>query len=431
MNGQHPKTCLPLDANPEHQRLRWLHVSIGMVAFVVAVYVAFLFVLRGALSVPFHETLADGRTVPSEKELVPVLGLLGGAGYLLSLAVVVQLLGRSVRADVHSRFWDQLRMSSLTAWQMTWPRLLTAPLVGWVGVGIGIGLVLAEVYRSGGASFSTLSLLAVELLAGAVLLAACELINCLQTGRSATQWRGARAQVGLLLLVLLNWPGNMADISTVRGTFPVSPFSEHDLAERAHYWLAGLLVILAVMVVLGAWRTMAQSLHLRSANGYWLAATLLFPFLLVLHSSLCLQITAYHATLLWPALCAMVYGGMALVSLTVQANPPDARRRALALLRQGRFVQICNLLPLWHFLLPLATAALLLAAVFSQPALVDALSWQNLPLLLQAVLWPLGYLWGYAACMAIATRLRVSPSVAMVAFGVLYLLAETAGSQYV
>ena len=44
---------------------------------------------------------------------------------------------KEFKQDISSNAFDQLRMSSLSAWQMAYSRVLAAPILAWVGFAIG------------------------------------------------------------------------------------------------------------------------------------------------------------------------------------------------------------------------------------------------------------------------------------------------------
>ena len=47
------------------------------------------------------------------------------------------LIERSLKQDIASNTFDQLRMSALSPWQMAYSRILVAPIMSWIAFAIG------------------------------------------------------------------------------------------------------------------------------------------------------------------------------------------------------------------------------------------------------------------------------------------------------
>ena len=100
--------------NAEFQRLLWLNLNWGLVASVILVFG--LFIAMRTDSVRLADYLAG----------------LGSFGLLFAILACMILISRSLKRDISSNMFDQLRMSSLSPWQTAYSRLIAAPVLGWV-----------------------------------------------------------------------------------------------------------------------------------------------------------------------------------------------------------------------------------------------------------------------------------------------------------
>ena len=105
--------------NAEFQRLLWLNLSWGMIAGVAIIYALFAFAKDEYRA--WHNHLAS----------------IGGIGLMLSAIAGFVLVERSLKNDIAANAFDQLRMSALSPWQMTYSRIIAAPTVAWAGFVIG------------------------------------------------------------------------------------------------------------------------------------------------------------------------------------------------------------------------------------------------------------------------------------------------------
>ena len=104
--------------NAEFQRLWWTNVSGGLLLGVLLIYALFIGVKEG----------------DTDSDYLTTIGLIG---MFISGVVAYFLIERSLKQDVESNAFDQLRMSSLSPWQMVYSRILVAPLLAWVGFLVG------------------------------------------------------------------------------------------------------------------------------------------------------------------------------------------------------------------------------------------------------------------------------------------------------
>ena len=178
--------------NAEFQRLLWLNLSWGMIAGVAIIYALFAFAKDDYRA--WHNHLAS----------------IGGIGLMLSAIAGFVLIERSLKNDIAANAFDQLRMSSLSPWQMAYSRIIAAPTVAWTGfvIGwlmVGYGLLLDN-HRSTTAAEAVCLLLLMPFVAWT--FACAVLANALQFGRGNRQYSGAVIQ---LILAFVAWSVFIAD----------------------------------------------------------------------------------------------------------------------------------------------------------------------------------------------------------------------------
>ena len=129
MNPQ-PIKVPKIRINAEHQRLLWLNFSPALIFGVMTLYAFFIF---------WGYNSNNFRANPSQ--FFNYLFIVGNIAYIISNFVLIILIKRSISSDIKSHVWDQLRMSSLSAWQMTWTRLITAPVLAWISILVSTTLI--------------------------------------------------------------------------------------------------------------------------------------------------------------------------------------------------------------------------------------------------------------------------------------------------
>lgn len=139
------------------------------------------------------------------------LASIGGIGLMLSAVAGFVLVERSLKNDIAANAFDQLRMSALSPWQMTYSRIIAAPTVAWAGFVIGwlmVGYgVFLDNHRSTTATDAVCLLLMMPFCAWAF---ACVVVaNALQFGRSNRQYSGTVIQ---LILAFVVWSVFMSTV---------------------------------------------------------------------------------------------------------------------------------------------------------------------------------------------------------------------------
>ena len=178
--------------NAEFQRLLWLNLSWGMIAGVAIIYTLFAFAKYEYRA--WHDHLAS----------------IGGIGLMLSAVPGFVVVERSLKNDIAANAFDQLRMSALSPWQMTYSRIIAAPTVAWAGFVIGYLLLWLSFFLDN-SQFKTTSEIVCTLLVvpfAAWTFACAAVANALQFGRGNRQYSGAVIQ---LILAFVAWRVFMAD----------------------------------------------------------------------------------------------------------------------------------------------------------------------------------------------------------------------------
>ena len=252
--------------NAEFQRLLWLNLSWGMIAGVAIIYALFAFA-KGEYR-DWHNHLAN----------------IGGIGLMLSAIAGFVLVERSLKNDIAANAFDQLRMSSLSPWQMTYSRIIAAPTVAWAGfvIGwlmVGYGLFLDN-HRSTTAAEAVCLLLLMPFVAWT--FACAVLANALQFGRGNRQYSGAVIQ---LILAFVVWSVFMSDsVDAMRAVFPydlerqqyTNPYYSIDDVSTPFALLISS-VITALLASLAVRAIMAWKLHLQSPRFTLLLLAMVSP----------------------------------------------------------------------------------------------------------------------------------------------------------
>ena len=312
--------------NAEFQRLMWLNMSWGMIAGIIILYSLFVF------------------ATPNSGDLVEYIAGIGAFGTGISNIALYLQIERSLRQDVSSNAFDQLRMSSLSPWQMAWARIVVAPLTGWVIFLVGwilLGLTMSHFNHEDNDVF--IMWLTMPLYSWA--LACMILVNALQFKRGNDQWEGSLLQILLLFVVMVMFVTSMLtaleDIPGLRDNVsPVSPI------------IASIISV--VLCSVAARAAMAERLHLRSSRLTFIVLGLLTPLAAISF------VSNYQQALY---ICAVAYGGMSILSLITQKQTTFSSIGEFVRTRNRKPKWAIASLPAWMILLPLGLiCAVLLSA---------------------------------------------------------------------
>lgn len=308
-----------IHVNAEFQRLWWTHVRWGLLVGVVLVFGLFATTKNEYTS--WHNHLTT----------------LGGMGMTISAFAGYILLERSLKQDITSNTFDQLRMSSLSAWQMAWARIVVAPLVAWLGFALSwLAFLLGEL----GAADNSWS--AIQVWLGLPFFAwgiACLILaNALPTSRDTRQWSGTTIQLILLCIAGICWLSYLGDAFRdieFDDTFNFLYF--RFWAELSAMKTSITFVLFAAMASVFAWARTANVLHLRPVDKIYAVLAVLSPVL---------SWWAWGNWQIAAAMATLIYGSVALVSLAAQGTAINRFR-----------------LPAWVVVAPLGVAAALMLSV--------------------------------------------------------------------
>ena len=315
--------------NAEFQRLMWLNMSWGMIAGIIILYSLFVFANANS------------------ENLVEYIASVGAFGTGISNIALYLQIERSLRQDVSSNAFDQLRMSSLSPWQMAWARIVVAPLTGWVIFLVGwilIGLTMFHFNHED----SDVFIMWLTMPLNSWALACLILVNALQFKRGNDQWEGSLLQLLLLFVVMVMFVTGMLsaaeDLSYLGG----------GVSNTASPIIASIISV--VLCSVAARAAMAERLHLRSSRLTFIVLGLLTPLPLALISF----VSNYQQALY---ICAVAYGGISILSLITQKQTSFSSVGEFVRARNRKSKWAIASLPAWMILFPLGLiCAVLLSA---------------------------------------------------------------------
>ncbi|MEQ8230840.1 MAG: hypothetical protein RKL32_03940, partial [Gammaproteobacteria bacterium] len=323
--------------NPELRRLLWLEATAQRLWLIPLALIGTSFVL--------------GRAVPA---LVP-----GGA--MLGFVATTILWGASqarnaVLDEVREHTWDIQRMAALSAWSMTWGKLLGATLMPWYAGAIWLGILFG--WR-GERDLGEFAITALALVLAALLAQALALTSAIVTAHRVRDQR-ARLSIALALLLLaLVLPPTFALVVPPGSLLPVAAVTWFGHAVATTTFMLTLLALLAAWAVLGAYRAMCIELDIRTTPWAWLAFVLFLALLLA-------GLAPPPQPALIPALCsaaALFAALLAYVAGFAFARDPVQVRRVLHALADGDARRALEALPLAASSLAIALAFGLIATL--------------------------------------------------------------------
>ena len=324
--------------NAEFQRLLWLNLNWGLVASVILVFGLFIAMRTDSV------------------RLVDYLVGLSGFGLSFAALACLILISRSLKRDISSNMFDQLRMSSLSPWQTAYSRLIAAPVLGWVVFACS-WLCLIAAYMIG-APKNDMTIIIFSMLPLSFWTLLCLfLTNSLQFKRGLQQWSGNGTQIVLLIInAAIMQPHLLTAFNDIREKFDSADFTnsfvDFMMTPSSAVEVAFSTIWPAILMSIAVNAAMAQRLHLRPSKHIFLLYSLLLPFLQLALSS----------------------AAAAALSILCQDNRPSPFQTGLQALSQGDFLRAFNHLPSWIFLLPLALVfSSLLSTILAITLLVNLL----------------------------------------------------------
>ena len=243
--------------NPELQRLAWLHLRPGNIAFLA---VPVLLVLVVGLEV-------EGYFMVFERSDASAMWLnllcTGLAGLLLCVIAPYAVAG-TVISEIRWRTWDWQRLSALDAWNLTWGKLVGGSARCWIAamtpLALGFG---ATIVASGGSPLPITMVVVIGVFAQALSLVASLIM--VRLGNARRGEAALCAVVGIL---------GGATIASRLGDWTQS-VNIQGLNVVPGEWIALLaMAVSAGLVVAGAWRLTQAELRVPAGNGVWLAILL-------------------------------------------------------------------------------------------------------------------------------------------------------------
>lgn len=309
-----------MNLNPEFQRQLYLECSPSRmlgIPLVLAVIFTFTYSL--------DDYQLGSATARTALVLFLLITLLWGARQSLD----------SIVEEYRDRTWDTQRLSALSAWQMTWGKLLGSTVMVWYAAVICLLVYALAVESSAG-----LSLLVFYCLAGGLLVHSSSLLLgqiTVQRGQSKAGINYMLAVVGFFIIVpkLLN----LEPFTTASG------FSEYNqiinwygFALNAQLFHQLSLLAALFWCVAGNYRLMMQELGIRTLPWVWLAFNL---FLIVYLGGFFAD--SYGVGLAGYAVC----GIMTYLGIMVERNDALRINRLLRHLAQRNWQRSAEETPVW------------------------------------------------------------------------------------
>ena len=244
--------------NAEFQRLLWLNLNWGLVASVILVFGLFILMKTGTAMRIDSIHLAE------------YLAILGVSGLSFSVLACLILISRSLKRDISSNMFDQLRMSSLSPWQMAYSRLIAAPVLGWVVFACSWLCLIAAYMIALPKNDITMMTFAMLPLSVWTLLCLF-LTNSLQFKRGLQQWSGNGTQIVLLIInAAIMQPHLLGALSDIREKFDSADFTNSFvnfmMTPSSVVEAASSSIWPAILMSIAVNAAMAQRLHLRPSK---------------------------------------------------------------------------------------------------------------------------------------------------------------------
>jgi len=329
--------------NPELRRNLWLEVTLHKLLLIPAVIFAVAGLVRAV----------DPGGLGINKMAI--------TGFLVATMVWgSRQAANSVLDEARARTWDIQRMCALSAWRMTWGKLLGATAMSWYA-----GLCCLLLFLGSSESHALIDglLTAVLVISLAVLAHGLALIGALvglHRG-SGLQSRFANLLVVGLLLFMLPNVMNVLD--------PQGTVLWYEMTLQRLPFAALTTVLLAAWAVLGAARAMSMELKIATRPDAWLA----FSVFAAVFCAGFIGVALVPSLALLRSLCATLCV-TAIVQSYIAAfaypNDPVQWRRAERAVASRRYGRALEELPLWPVSAAVALAAgLLVAALGTAPEL--------------------------------------------------------------
>ncbi|NGZ25253.1 MAG: hypothetical protein G8345_00030 [Magnetococcales bacterium] len=186
------------------------------------------------------------------------------------------MVGSSLVQEVLGHTWDYQRLSTQSAWSLTWGKIIGSTLYIWLVSGIALLFILLSLDRQQAANWGGVGWYVFKLVGIGLALHGLSLLVSLATVRKNTQI-SKRHSTGVQLLFFFIF-------------LPIYMPLEMAVAHKqsmvqwyGHPWPLALFILFCVLLTLlwswiGAWRLMGEELQLRQLPWLWGAFTLFAAF---------------------------------------------------------------------------------------------------------------------------------------------------------
>lgn len=330
-------------ANPELKRHFWLELSAHrMIAMPVVLGLIFLLAFS------------------AESESLPWVAL--SAFGLVTVLWGAHLTSESILEEFRNATWDTLRRSALDPWELTWGRLLGAPVFAWYGGAISLATFFVSSMTLG-FPHPVLPFLLSAL--GVAIFGHClGAISALATTRVGRKSRSP-VLIAFVLIALVALIGPQLGMLMVEGSVRWFGFTFPRL------WFVVMSVwMFAAWGMVGFWRMMAREMQERTLPTAWLgfAAWLtLYGYGLLFGKS-----DEVSGLLVFAGVVFVVTLSMSVAVVWFEARDYVTWRRVFLHWSAGDFRRFLQEIPCWLTTMPLALlAAIVLAAKGGRPLDVD------------------------------------------------------------
>lgn len=267
-----------------------------------------------------------------------------------------RLAGNAILDEITDKTWDWQRLSILSPWTMMWGKLFGATAFSWYGGLICLGVFLATASSS---AIRSPYLFGMSVILLAIMFHAGTIAAALHISRAKTTVN--RRAIGILPLVLLLYvvPFVVAKAWDSRAAVNWYGVDFDNLG-----FLLASSAAFAVWAVVGAWRSMCQSLAVRTAPWAWLMFLLFVTAYSAGHfvsaSTLATGLTALVALSMAGLISGLL---LTYVMLFTEPTGPIVLRRLMRKASQRQWTRAWQELPCWLVALIYAALCALILTV--------------------------------------------------------------------
>lgn len=347
-----PKFSVPkVYFNAEFQRLIWLNFSVALLIIIHICYAFFIYI--------------SSVDIDGSLYYVDVKNTAWIATILFSISSIL-IIQRSFSQDIQSHFWDQIRMSTLTPWQIAWTRLFIAPILSWIGLVVSAILIFISQSRINDHStfFDPSSWISITFIFSLnIFIGSIFIINKLQFKRSYQEWNGSYLHIILTLILFFIYFSDLVSVFYSASNFESIFFDHHD---SLHTLI--ILVLISAISLFSLYKSMSYKMHLRPTQRYWLILALISPYLMTIVDILFFKKILYIYDMTYDTniesttsiilfnftlYLSVFYPIACFLSLLAQDNRISVFKSSIDYFKSNQWGAILNTLPLWVILTPI------------------------------------------------------------------------------